>query len=255
MEEIAPGSILQRMYFKKRIARLKPKRFCEIGSGNGILSAILLHNGYTGIGFDLNAEACRNNLQRNSRFVEEGHYKVINEDFLSFPHTEKYDLIFSSMVIEHLDEKQVEAYFTSCRKLLNKAGTIAIFVPSSKKHWGIEDEIAGHYKRYEFEDLKTIAKEYGLRITDLSGLTFPLSNWLLGLSNRLVAKNEGYKKNLSMQEQTILSGNRGTPFKTVFPWYLKIFLNQWVLYPFYVLQRLYKNHTGNLVVYCEYTLA
>ena len=35
--------------------------FCEFGSGNGQITKILLDNGYKGICFDLNENACKNN--------------------------------------------------------------------------------------------------------------------------------------------------------------------------------------------------
>ncbi|MGZ3861854.1 MAG: class I SAM-dependent methyltransferase [Bacteroidia bacterium] len=254
MAEIAPGSILQRMYFKRRITPAQYRTFCEIGSGNGILSNILLQKGLTGVGYDLNESACKNNNELNKDFIGNNKYKVYNENFITDSSENKYDLIYSCMVIEHLDEETVNRYFEACKKKLNAGGTILVLVPSAMKYWGIEDEIAGHFKRYEFEDLRKIADQHGLKINDLAGLTYPVSNWLFGLSNRIVSKNEGHKKNLSMQEQTVQSGNRGVKFKTEYPWYFKLFLNEITMLPFYWLQRISKNNPKSMVLYCEYKL-
>src|SRR5688572_13561406 len=251
MDEIAPGSILQRMYFKKRLRKTSYKTFCEIGSGNGILSELLLKLGLQGRGYDLNESACVNNTNRNKNFIHRGKYRVICGDFLLSPPPEKFDIIISAMVIEHLNDVDVKKYFEVCKGHLNKDGRIIVLVPASQKYWGIEDEIAGHFKRYEFDDIKKIASEHHLRIIDLCGLTFPLSNILLRLSNYLVRNSEGSKKNLTMQEQTILSGNRAVKFKTFFPKFFKVILNDIVLYPFYLLQRIYKSHTSSMVIYCE----
>lgn len=255
MEEIAPGSILQRMYFSKRVNPNVYKNFCEIGSGNGILSNLLLSKGLIGKGYDLNASACDNNKSRNAEFISTGKYQVVNGDFLLEKEQQIYDFIFSCMVIEHLDDNAVNEYFEACKRSISPNGTIAVFVPASMKYWGIEDEIAGHYKRYEFKDLNNIAELHKLKINEISGLTYPLSNWLFSLSNRIISKSEGHKKDLSMQEQTVLSGNRGVKFKTVFPWYFKLFLNPVVLYPFYILQRIFKKHPHNMVIYCEFKLS
>ncbi len=39
---LAPGAILQRMYFRERLARLAPGRFVEVGAGQAHLSGVLL---------------------------------------------------------------------------------------------------------------------------------------------------------------------------------------------------------------------
>jgi 2-polyprenyl-3-methyl-5-hydroxy-6-metoxy-1,4-benzoquinol methylase len=251
MSELAPGSILQRMYFQKRIQKGNYKTFCEIGSGNGFLSKLLLSNGLSGVGFDLNASACENNSSMNQEFIQHKKYQVINDNFLTYQHQDKYDVVFSCMVIEHLTDEQVKAYFEKCKELLNPTGVIIIFVPSSMKYWGIEDEIAGHFRRYEFKDFETIASQHHLIIQDCCGLTYPISNILFPLSNYLINRQEGYKKNLDAQTQTILSGNRDVKFKTSYPPILKLFLNEVVLYPLYVLQRFFKNNKNSMVIYCE----
>lgn len=252
MNDIAPGSILQRMYFKTRIKKTD-RTFCEIGSGNGVLSELLLKKGLQGRGYDLNKSACDNNEKHNKDFIHKGSYRVFCGDFLTNPPEEKFDIIFSAMVIEHLNDEDIKKYFQLCKECLNKNGRIIVFVPASQKYWGIEDEIAGHFRRYEFEDFEIIAKAHGLKIIDLCGLTFPISNILFRLSNFLVRKSEGQKKNLSMQEQTIQSGNRSVMFKTWFPTFMKLFLNELTLYPFYLLQRLFKNHSSSMVIYCEFS--
>jgi 2-polyprenyl-3-methyl-5-hydroxy-6-metoxy-1,4-benzoquinol methylase len=254
MEEIAPGSILQRMYFKRRIRKKEYKTFCEIGSGNGILSEFLLKSGLAGRGYDLNKSACDNNELRNKAFIHQGSYSVKCDDVLSNPPPEKFDMIISSMVIEHLTDADVEKYFKMCKEHLNPDGRIIVFVPASQRYWGIEDEIAGHFRRYEFDDFKKIAAANTLEINDLCGLTFPLSNILFPVSNYLVKKSESSKRSLSKQEQTILSGNREVKFKTTYPTVLKIFLNEMVLYPLYLLQRIFKNHSSSMVIYCEMSM-
>ena len=254
MIEIAPGSILQRMHLKCRLNKFSPKSFCEIGSGNGYISHILLNEGLTGVGYDLNSSACDNNAVLNNEFIKQKKYRLLNTDFLTETDNQLYDIILSCMVIEHLPEDVVNNYFTICKKKLTPNGKIIVLVPSSMKYWGIEDEIAGHFKRYEFSDIETIAKQQQLKIDDVSGLTYPVSNILFSLSNKLIKKSEGYKKELDMHEQTVLSGNRNVKFKTTFPSYLKIILNEYVLYPFYILQKLNKKNPNSMVIYAEFSL-
>jgi len=94
------------------------------------------------------------------------------------------------------------------------------------EYWGIEDEIAGHFKRYTFDCFDQIAKQHSLKLKHIAGLTFPLSNILFPLSNYLVSKHESKKLSLSKQEQTVLSGNRKRENENKFPCFFGIFLNK-----------------------------
>ncbi len=252
MAELAPGNILQKMYLKERIAQLHPKTFCEIGSGNGYLSKLFLDKGMSGRGYDLNESACKNNTELNQQYINNKQYTVTCGDFFDSVSGAQFDYIISCMVIEHLDQDMVNKYFENCKKALTSNGVLAVFVPANMKYWGIEDVIAGHFKRYSFDDFKDIAKKNSLTISDIAGLNFPISNWLLRLSNYLVKKNEGYKEEMTMQEQTVLSGNRNVKFKTSFPWYFKLILNDVTMYPFHLMQKMNKNNSKSMVIYCEF---
>ena len=251
--EIAPGSILQRMHIKRRLKTFSPKTFCEIGSGNGYMSNLLLKQGLTGVGYDLNASACENNRALNVNFVNDEKYAVHHSDFFYEESNQLFDIVLSCMVIEHLSDDVVSNYFEICMRKLAPNGKIIILVPSSMKYWGIEDEIAGHYKRYEFADIESIAKKHNLSINDLSGLTYPVSNILFSLSNKLITNNEAHKAKISMQEKTILSGNRNVKFKTTFPEFFKFILNEHMLFPFYLVQKLNKNNKNSMVIYAEFS--
>jgi SAM-dependent methyltransferase len=252
---LAPGNVLQLMYIKERLASLAGKRFFEVGAGNGHLSSCLLELGLCGVGFDLNASACENNAALNNRAIVDGRYCVMNADFLRTPLTDRADMIISSMVLEHLLPAEVDAYFERCRDVMTPDGTLVALVPASPAHWGIEDEIAGHHKRYSFSCFEDIARIHGLSIVHLAGLTYPLSNWLLPLSNFLTRRRERYKLGLTMQERTVLSGNRDVRWKTHFPRFVAYLVNDTTLYPFHLLQRAFRNHPGAMVIYCELTRA
>ena len=252
MSELAPGSILQRMYLAERLQLSNARTFCEIGSGNGVIAQFLINLGMTGCGYDLNQSACQNNQTKNSLAIRNGNYKVHCDDFLTSHIESKFDLVLSCMVIEHLNDSQVFAYFEKCKSILTDNGTIVVLVPSSMNHWGIEDEIAGHLRRYDFTSLEKIAINHKLVLIDMAGLTFPLSNVLFRVSNSIVNKNEKHKKLLSNTEQTILSGNRQVKFKTDFPSVFKLFFNTITLFPFHIVQKMFRNNKNSLVIYAEF---
>ena len=249
-----PGTILQGIYLKERLRRVPPGRFLEVGCGSGWVSSLLLRQGWTGTGIDLNADSLARARATNESFVRDGRYRARHADFLdSDPclDRERFDLIVSSMVIEHLDEAAESAYFRRCRRLLAPGGLLITIVPGSPAHWGIEDEIAGHHRRYARDSLARRLDEESWDVVHLCGLTFPLSNLLLGLSNALVRRAEGDRRGLSMHDRTLASGDRSVFLKTRFPGFLGVVLNEWVLLPWHLVQKWTCRHPSCLVLYAE----
>lgn len=229
-------------------------RFIEMGAGNGKISSILLEAGLNGIGFDLSEKACVNNSKRNEVYLSRQQYAVRNSNFLDYD-GDKVDIIISSHVIEHLAEEDVDLFLKKSSSILKPGGRVISIVPAGKKYWGIEDETSGHYRRYEYEDLQTLSEKFNLPVTHLAGLTYPLSNILLGLSDSLVRKHESWKTQLSMQERTTLSssGVKQVKYKTVFPNYFRYLINETTMYPFYLLQLMSARNPKSMVIYSEAT--
>ncbi len=249
-----PGTILQLMYLRQRIRENfgnKKVHFCEMGSGIGAISNLLLSMGHSGVGFDLNAGACLKNSELNNFYCNSGNYRIINENFIESSISEKFDLIISCMVIEHLDENLVLKFINKCKALLSAKGFIITLVPSQMVYWGIEDDIAGHLRRYEVKDILEISQKTQMKINKIQGLTFPVSNLLLPISNYLVKKNESKKMQMSNLEKTIESGNRDVKYKTKFPLYLSLILNEIIMYPFFLFQKLNIFKNRSLVLYFE----
>ncbi len=257
MDVLPPGTILQRLYLKERIKKTFNRgdlRFCEIGGGIGMNSNLLNNLGFKGVCYDLSPESCRKNSEINKMFIKNGTYRILNRDFLSDSIDDKFDIIFSSMVIEHLDSTEVEKYFEKCKSLLNKNGMLIVLVPAGMQFWGIEDEISGHYKRYDYDCFREIATKHNLRLSHIAGLTYPISNFLLPLSNSLIVKAESEKKKMTLKEQTILSGHRNVKFKTTFPQFVGFFVNEITLYPVHLIQKIFRKSKRAMVIYCELKL-
>ncbi len=253
---LAPGNVLQNMYIEHRLNKYyhTGMRFVELGSGNGYISNILLRRGLTGIGFDLNKMACKLNAELNRTYIEKNKYRIENYDFFQFESKEKFDVIITSHVLEHLTEEELYHFFIKSKKLLNKEGKIVIIVPANMKFWGIEDETAGHYRRFEANDFYSISEKHILNLQHIAGLTYPLSNILLGLSNHLTEQAESWKKGLDKKEQTRISasGAKNIKFKTYYPAYFRYIINKITMLPFYWLQIMCKKKTAFcLVIYCE----
>jgi SAM-dependent methyltransferase len=252
MSVAPPGTILQRLYLRERLQRLNPGVFVEVGVGGGDLSRELLRLGWRGAGWDLSEEAVERTATLNAEAVADGRYSIHHGDWLEQGEG-TVDLVISSMVIEHLTDEQEADYFSRCHAVLAPGGRAILLVPASMRHWGVEDEIAGHQRRYTREGLCSRLHELGFRVDHVAGLTFPVSNALLPLSNAIVRHAEGHKQALSQEQRTRQSGTRQVPFKTAFPRALELILNDRVLYPFHLLQKATRASDRALVLYTEAT--
>jgi hypothetical protein len=76
---------------------------------------------------------------------------------------------------------------------------------------------------------------------------------LLPISNRLVARAERDRLAMSQHERTMRSGSRDVAGKTSFPTVARLVLNERALYPFHVMQLVFRDSERALVLYAEAT--
>ena len=248
---LPPGTILQLMYLEERLRDTPPGRFIEIGPGGGEITNLLLKLGWQGQSVDLDETTV---LRLENRFnveVQQGRFLCRCADFLSLDERATADLVISCMVLEHLDDEEQSRFWRKTAEALDEGGIMIALVPASQSHWGIEDEIAGHYRRYDRAQVEAVAGSNNFDIAHMAGLTFPLSNWLLPISNYLVWRAEARHLDLSMEERTKLSGRREVSLKTTFPDIFSLVLNRFTLYPFYLLQKWSLRSKRALVIYFE----
>jgi cyclopropane fatty-acyl-phospholipid synthase-like methyltransferase len=253
MNPSPPGTILQLMYLRERLGKVTPGHFLEIGPGNGEISNLLLKLGWTGISYDLEPKTVRRLSVRFEQEIKEGQYEARNEDYLALRNESvgKYDLIISCMVMEHLNGELEAEFMRRSSSLLNEGGVMIGLVPGSPAHWGIEDDIAGHCRRYSRESLYALAKNNKWKLSHVVGLTYPTSNILLPISNYIVRRAENSKLEMSEIEKTKASGIRDVRFKTTFPNVLGLLLNRYALLPLYWVQKMFSSSSNALVLYFE----
>lgn len=242
---LPPGTILQQLYIAEQLRHVAPGRFIEVGAGTGELASLLARRGWHGIAYELSSHSAEAAQRRNPGL------DVRNANWLTAPADEPADLVISSMVIEHLPDDQEAAYLRRARSSLRPGGRLILLVPSSPRHWGIEDDIAGHERRYTRHSLRNRLEELDWRVDHLAGLTYPLSNLLLPISNRLVERAELSRLELEPMERTARSGHRNVTGKTAFPRLFALGLNPVTLYPFHVIQKAFRSAEAALVLYAE----
>jgi SAM-dependent methyltransferase len=251
MKVLPPGTILQLLYLQERLQRRRPGRFIEIGPGGGEITQVLLDRGWSGSSFDLGLETIANLRERFKKEITEQRFTPINADYLSTPVTESVDLVISCMVMEHLEDDMESAFMAKSADCLKPEGIMMGLVPASPAHWGIEDDIAGHCRRYTRDSIGRLAAASHWKLLHLTGLTFPVSNLLLPISNFLVNRSEKHKLAFSALERTEQSGRRTVKYKTYFPSILGIFLNRITLFPLHLVQKLLGRSSRALVLFFE----
>jgi SAM-dependent methyltransferase len=241
------------MYLRERIKKMRPGRFVEIGPGAGHVTALLLDAGWTGVAYDLEASTVSAVIKRFSKEIESGRFHAETRNWLSVNVDEQVDLVISCMVMEHFDDEGERAFIDAAKSCLVPSGLMVALVPASLDHWGIEDEIAGHFRRYSYATVRTKFESLGWQVRHLAGLTFPISNMLFPVSNYLVRKSEARKLSLSMVERTKQSGIRDVPMKTNFPSVFGLLLNETTMIPLHWVQKLFLRSNKAMVLYIEAT--
>ena len=72
------------------------------------------------------------------------------------------DLIFSSNVLEHIEDDV--SVLGNMKEKLNKNGEIYLYLPAKMLLWSRLDEEVGHYRRYELSELRRKCEQVGLKI-------------------------------------------------------------------------------------------
>lgn len=246
-----PGEILQLLYLQERLQLIAPRTFIEVGPGRGAISRLLLNLGWRGVAYELGEDSAAEIQQTFCTEIAQGQYKIIAGDWLSSLGNGPAELVVSCMVMEHLDHRMEAAFMRHAAASLSPGGRMIGFVPAAPQYWGIEDDIAGHHRRYTREALQNLMARTGWRLTHVAGLTYPLSNLLLPISNRLVKRAEQKMLELSRVERTVRSGRRNVPGKTHFPAALGLLLNSTMMRPFHWLQKWCRRSENALVIYFE----
>jgi SAM-dependent methyltransferase len=252
---LPPGTILQHLYIRRRLRQAPPGRFVDAGTGEGLLSRVLLDLGWRGAGWDLNEDALAQAQAVTAPYIEEGRYELHHRDWFAAEPSGNANLVVSAMLLEHLDDQAQRRYFERAAAELAPGGCVILLVPGSPRHWGIEDEVAGHLRRYTRDSLRAVIEESGWTVEHLVGLTWPVSNLLLRISNRLVHGAESDRLALDLERRFIASGHRQVPWKTRFPRVMRVALNEWTMRPFHIAQVLGSRNENALVLYCECRIA
>lgn len=133
---------------------VSPKNVIDFGAGIGTLSMIFRE-------LSINTQ-CIEIDEVNKDYLIKRNFSVF--DSLS-QLKDSADLIFSSNVLEHIEDDL--SILKELKKKLSSEGIIFLYLPAKMILWSKMDDVVGHYRRYEINDLKKKCEIAGLKIQSL----------------------------------------------------------------------------------------
>jgi SAM-dependent methyltransferase len=167
----APTYILRRAAIFDLLQDRPPGRVLEIGCGAGALLYDLAQRGFHGLGVETSDTARNVATHLLQRFPG---FEVLER--LPEPAQADADYLLSFEVLEHIED-DVGALCNWSRHL-RPGGTFLLSVPAHRRRWNASDVWAGHYRRYESDELLEKLERSGFRVLTLYSYGWPLSNCL-----------------------------------------------------------------------------
>ena len=127
----------------------------DFGAGIGSLSVILRDK------FNINP-LCIEVDKKNIEYLNKRNFNVCKDIYLAPINS---DLIFSSNVLEHIEDDI--SILKQMKNNLRIGGHIYLYLPAKMVLWSRLDELVGHHRRYEFDELRTKCEKVGLKVNKL----------------------------------------------------------------------------------------
>jgi len=150
------ADLVRRFTPKKKMGDWK---MLDVGCGTGCMLRDLKRYG-KGYGVDISEEAVKYCRRRKVGKMKVGDVtKVI-------PFREKFDLVTILDVIEHIEDD--EAVLRKIRGAMEMGGILVLTTSAFPRLWSYWDEVAGHYRRYTWNELKGKVQGAGFEVIYLN---------------------------------------------------------------------------------------
>ena len=235
-----PKLILRESCIQDMSGHWPPGRFVEMGAGTGHMTRLFLERGFTGACHDL-GEDSRQMMRRN--LADAGECMVVVDDLSELP-LDGFDYLFAFEVLEHIEpDLQV---LREWMRYLKPGGRVLLSVPAHARKYGRSDELVGHVRRYEKDQLHRLMQDAGIDDIRIINYGYPITELTRRLSNRIVRNDQSYE-GLSPEQRSIRSAQaKPAAINRV----LSMLSDKLVL-PFCVVQRwFYRRDLGDGYVAC-----
>jgi 2-polyprenyl-3-methyl-5-hydroxy-6-metoxy-1,4-benzoquinol methylase len=101
-----------------------------------------------------------------------------------------FDVIVCSEVLEHVPDPA--AVVRALTTLAKPGATLLFSVPAGMAHWSVQDEAAGHLRRFDAEEFRALLAAAGLRVDELLTWGGPIGRLYNALINRVGPSNAAH---------------------------------------------------------------
>lgn len=128
-------------------------KILDFGCGSGFFTDKLQEKGYQSFGIDISEEAIKFGELKGIKNLS-----VQDSHKLNYPDN-NFDVVLSMDVLEHLEDESWA--IKEVNRVLKSGGMFVVMVPAYKFLWGVQDEVAHHYRRYTLGNVKKIILNNG----------------------------------------------------------------------------------------------
>ena len=224
-----PRYLLRLWVVKRIVRRLKPKSFIEIGAASGHIAQWMSEQcGMRGTAVEISPLALtmmRERLRGNSLV------RIFDRDSRELPSDTKAEMLLSMEVLEHIEDD--DAALQNWFDLILPSGYLILSVPAHQSKFSAEDEMVGHFRRYDKQPLCDQLARIGFDQIKVYSYGFPLGLLLKALRTK-VAGRSLQSDQRTTQERTEASGVERERWLS-----LRWLLNDFWMLPFHLLQMLF----------------
>jgi len=170
--------LLRRARILRLLSRLPAGSMVEVGCGAGALLHELAALNTEAVGLETSTRA----RATACAIADIGEGKQSITDQIDPVWENSCDLVCAFDVLEHIEDEQ--GALKSWVGWLKSEGHLCISVPAHRSRWSAGDEWAGHWRRYDRNDVENIMREHGLLVQHIECYGFPLANLTEWQGNR-----------------------------------------------------------------------
>jgi SAM-dependent methyltransferase len=188
LQDYGPRFISRSRLIRRLVRAIRPNRTLDIGCGSGLITKVLAEASAEVVAVDVSDQAI---AVSRAALGEATNVRLMVADVFQ-PRDAigdwrgSFDLVVLSEVLEHIPDD--EGALGTVWELLGEKGQLLLTVPGDPKLWNVEDERAGHVRRYTREELRRKLQKNGFQILRMVNWGFPITRWLYLLEVSLLLR-------------------------------------------------------------------
>lgn len=142
-------NIIRRLIYRYAGADRKNIKILDFGCGSGYLVGEFQGAGFDAYGIDNHSESIEYGTQKGIKNLSVGG----DDQRINFPDN-SFDFVLAMDVVEHI--KDDAAIARELNRVVKRGGYIFVTVPAYMWLWGIQDEVALHFRRYTLSGIRRL---------------------------------------------------------------------------------------------------